>query len=315
MHKKPYLDSKFGKRDLGQECKQLRKLLDNLEITGKSQNLRAKVLALVPLLQQLRNVGKILVPDQSSARNRILYYFRKYPSTVIQGEELFIVSGIQEYARRVRELRVQFGWKIINGITAKTMAKEGEFILKGLNVSVMGPDDYMLVSTDQDKESVYRWNLANEIRRKNTGVREKILEYLRKNVGKPVSGEELRYLAKDRTEWARRVRELRTEFGWPIVTKNTGRPDLDVGVYLLESARQSPEHDRVIEDLVRSAVLRRDGYKCQKCSWLHSEWNRSDPRHLELHHKKEHVKGGVNSADNLVTVCTVCHDEIHRKKQ
>jgi hypothetical protein len=33
--------------------------------------------------------------------------------------------------------------------------------------------------------------------------------------------EELKYLAKDKKEWARRVRELRTEQGWPIVTKKT----------------------------------------------------------------------------------------------
>lgn len=39
----------------------------------------------------------------------------------------------------------------------------------------------------------------------------------------------LNNLAKDKKEWARRVRELRTEQGWPIVTKNSGRQDLEIG--------------------------------------------------------------------------------------
>ena len=120
-------------------------------------------------------------------------------------------------------------------------------------------------------------------------------------------------MAKDRTEWARRVRELRTEFGWPIVTKNTGRPDLDIGVYLLEADRQSPEHDRYIPDRIKREVLRRDRYECQNCGWSHEEWNRSDPRHLELHHIEHHVNGGENILENLLTLCIVCHDEIHKR--
>lgn len=294
----------------------LRKLIENFEKELRSSDLRKKVVALIPILHELRRIGKNLIPAQTaaSARDRILHYFKKYPLVVISGDELFVVSGIQEYARRVRELRVQFGWTIINGVTAKTMAEEGEFPDSSVNVKKMGLDDYILLSAKEDKEAAYRWNVANEIRRKKTGVRDKILEFFRKNVGKKISGEELRYLAKDKTEWARRVRELRTEFGWPISTKNTGRPDLGVGVYLLESNRQSPEHDRQIPDPVRAAVLRRDKYKCKSCSWTHKEWNPSNARHLELHHIKEHVKGGANTEDNLMTVCTVCHDDIHRRK-
>lgn len=144
----------------------------------------------------------------------------------------------------------------------------------------------------QDRDAAHRWFLANEIRKENLAVRDKILKYFLKNVGKQISGEELRYVAKDRSEWARRVRELRTEFGWPIVTKNTGRPDLNIGIYVLEADRQSPEHDRHIPDTVKRGVLRRDRYKCRKCGWTHDEWNRSDPRHLELHHVKPHVDGG-----------------------
>jgi len=296
--------------------KELQNLLSNFEQELKSDSLRNKVLSLVPCFNHLRDLGKSLIPSTiaRSARDRILHYFRKYPETIISGNELLVVSGIQEYARRVRELKVQFGWPIVSGLTAKQMAEENEFPLPNIDVTTMGSSDYIMFSTQQDRDAAHRWNIANEIRRENVSVRDKILKYLRTNVGQKVTGEELKYLAKDRSEWARRVRELRTEFGWPVVTQNTGRPDLEVGIYLLEADRQSPEHDRHIPDPIKRDVLRRDSYKCTLCNWSHEEWNRSDPRHLELHHKKHHAEGGDNTESNLITLCTVCHDEIHRKK-
>ena len=296
--------------------KKLQLLLENFEQELQSDSLRNKVLALVPCFNHLRDLGKSLIPPTvaGSARARILHYFQKYPAVIISGDELLVVSGIQEYARRVRELKVQFGWSIVSGLTARQMAEENEFPLPNINITTMGPSDYILLSAQQDRDAAHRWNLANEIRRETSSVRDKILKYLRKNVGQTVTGEELKYLAKDKSEWARRVRELRTEYGWPVVTRNTGRPDLEVGMYLLEADRQSPEHDRLIPDPVKRDVLRRDNYKCTVCQWSHEEWNRSDPRHLELHHKKHHAQGGDNTASNLMTVCTVCHDEIHRKQ-
>lgn len=295
--------------------KELQNLIINFEKELKSDDLRKKVLALVPCFHQLRELGKSLISRDSarSARDRILHYFLKYPQIIIKGDELLVVSGIQEYARRVRELKVQFGWSIVSGVTANQMNQESEFPIENIDVTTMGPSDYLMLSTEQDRDAAHRWNLANDIRRENISVRDKILKFLRQNVGQKVTGEELRYIANDKTEWARRVRELRTEYGWPLVTRNTGRPYLDVGVYLLEADRQSPEHDRRIPDPVKSEVLRRDGYRCQKCRWSHEEWNRSDPRHLELHHVKHHVSGGENTEINLITLCTVCHDDIHRK--
>lgn len=290
-------------------------LLLNFKQELMSDDLRAKVQALVPACHMLRALGSSLVPKKaaSGARNRILFYFRKYPCTVIGGDELMVVSGIQEWARRIRELRVQFGWTIVSGKTAKEMKQEGESPLEGISVEDMVPDDYVLLDTTQDRDAAHRWHVANEIRRKDLSVRDKILTFMRQNIGKPVTGEELRYVAKDRTEWARRVRELRTEFGWPIVTKNTGRPDLAVGTYLIEADRQSPKHDRNIPDQLRRKVLRRDKYHCTKCKWSHKLWNRSDPRHLELHHVKHHARGGETREENLITLCTVCHDALHRR--
>jgi hypothetical protein len=294
--------------------RQVEQLIRNFETDLRTGDLRPKVLALIPIFHGLRELGKSLIPSEyaSAARDRILYYLCKYPRTIIDGDELLVISGIQEYARRVRELRVQFGWAIASGVTIKEM-REAEDEEVPSELKAMRPSDYVLLSETHDRDAAHRWNVANAIRKERGSVRDKLLKFLRANIGHGVTNEELRYVAGDKTEWARRVRELRTEFGWPVATKTTGRPDLDVGVYVLQADRQSPEHDRHIPDDVRREVLRRDGYKCRKCGWTHSEWNASDPRHLELHHVKPHGKGGENIEANLETLCTVCHDKTHRK--
>ena len=294
--------------------KELQKLLNNFNSVAESGNLRDKVQALTPVLTTVRKLGKSLIPDglKKSARERLITYFKKYPYEVIHGHELAVVSGINDWPRRVRELRVEFGWKIVNGITANEMMEQDELDQSELGISKLGPDDYILLDTEQDLEAAYRWNVANEIRKSSKSTRDKILEFFRKNIGKKVSGEELRYVANGRSEWARRVRELRTEEGWPITTKFTGRPELPSGVYLLEEDRQTPKHDRNIKEKIRREVLKRDGEKCRECGWSIYEWNKADPRFLEIHHIQHHVKGGKSNKDNLITVCNICHDEIHR---
>ncbi|WP_206524210.1 HNH endonuclease [Lujinxingia sediminis] len=193
------------------------------------------------------------------------------------------------------------------------MQEEGEFPLDRVDVEAMRPDDYVLLSTTQDRNGAKRWKLANDIRkRKDLGIKDRILLYLRHNVGEEVTGEELKYVARKGSEWARRVRELRTEEGWSISTRFSGRPDLAAGIYVLEDERQLPAHDRYISDSTRRQVLRRDSYQCQDCGWTYEEWNPSDPRHLELHHIEHHADGGSNTEGNLVTLCHVCHDVRHQ---
>ena len=307
-HSKPGDPEKYRRR--------LVELLENFEEHLKSSELRTQVLELVPASDLLQNLGASLVqgPDTGSARARILAYMKKYVGIVMSGDELMVVAGISEYARRVRELRVEHGWRILTGMTLKNMEPEELEALFATEKPNLKPDQYILLSAEQDTEAAYRWNVANDIRKeKKLSVRDKILKYFRVFTGKEISGEELRYVAGDKTEWARRTRELRTEFGWPVVTRFTGRPDLPVGVYVLEEDRQAPEHDRKIPEAVYRAVLVRDTYTCQDCGWTHEQWNRSDPRHLEAHHIKQHVDGGSNTADNLTTLCNICHDVRHKK--
>jgi len=299
--------------------KSLIELLNNFSEELKKDDLRPKVVALVPAFHTLRDLGSSLIPksEAPSARDRIICYLQQYPQMVIDGDELMVVSGINEWARRVRELRVQFGWWVYSGVTFKQMAQNADdaasFEAMGIDPQKIRPDQYVLMRSEQDRDAALRWNVINEIRKKRISVKDKIIEYLRNNVGVQVTGEELSYLATGAKEWARRVRELRTEDGWPIVTKNTGRADLPVGVYVLEEDRQAYEHDRIIPDSVRVAVLERDYFKCVSCGWDRTKLSPEDPRKmLELHHKKHHQAGGDNTEENLITLCNVCHDNEHR---
>jgi len=59
------------------------------------------------------------------------------------------------------------------------------------------------------------------------------------------------------------------------------------------------------KDQVRLIVRRRDNYTCQSCG-------KSGPS-LQVHHNKPRKHGGIDEPDNLITLCTQCHCEAHRK--
>lgn len=157
-------------------------LLVNFSEELKQDNLRAKVVALVPAFHKLRDLGSSLIsPDEApSARDRIIAYLQQYPQTVIDGDELMVVSGISEWARRVGELRIQFGWWIYSGVTFRQMAQNPDDIFAfeaiGIDPLRIKPDQYVLMRTEQDKEAALRWNILNEIRRKKIATKDRKLQ-------------------------------------------------------------------------------------------------------------------------------------------
>ncbi len=272
-------------------------------------SLRDKVLCLCAIQETNRDLAVSVLKEHGwnvrAARDRIRLYLLEYVGEVIDGAELDVVSGISDYPRRIRELRVEQGFQIASGSSPDPMY-EGR----------LKTDQYMLVSKDPDANAARRWHIANRIRNdKKFGSREKVKQYFLENVGQVVTTEELAYVAKDAKEYARRVRELRTESGYSISTQFTGRPDLKMGQYVLESAERVAEpHDRNIPDPIQRAVYLRDDNTCRICGWNRERWRPKDPRILELHHLEEHHRGGKNVERNLVVLCSRCHDEVHSGK-
>lgn len=278
------------------------------EYASKSEglSLREKVIRLARVLQGVRAVNVAAVRadgcDARGGKERIRLYLVHHVNQVIDGVELEVVSGISEYARRVRELRVEEGYRILTGASNDPDA--------GVNLRT---DQYLLLRAEPDASAAERWAIANSIRRTpGLSARERILRFLKANVNRVVTSEELAYAAGDVSEWARRTRELRTEHGYAVATYFTGRPDLRPGEYVLESLERVAEpHDRHIAMEVQQAVYRRDSNTCRICRWERSQWSRQDPRFLELHHVEHHSAGGVNTEANLIVVCNVCHDGVH----
>jgi hypothetical protein len=64
------------------------------------------------------------------------------------------------------------------------------------------------------------------------GSRARLRGHFLANIGRILGSQELREASGNTSEWARRVRELRTEEGYQILTHND-RSDLKPGQYLL----------------------------------------------------------------------------------
>lgn len=60
------------------------------------------------------------------------------------------------------------------------------------------------------------------------------------------------------------------------------------------------------KDQVRLIVLRRDRHTCQRCQAQKSD--------LHVHHIIPKHDGGTDTPENLITLCSACHREIHRTK-
>lgn len=143
-----------------------------------------------------------------------------------------------------------------------------------------------------------------------TGARAKLRTHFLANLGRIMETDELRTVAGNISEWARRVRELRTEEGFLILTHND-RSDLKPGQYLLETAKPQPAFERGISKETRAFVLDRNGFTCQMCGAVAGEQHPFDPtRKTRLHigHVIDKSMGGSDQASNLRAICSVCNE-------
>lgn len=143
-----------------------------------------------------------------------------------------------------------------------------------------------------------------------SGSRAKVLRFLLQNLGRVVTSSEIREASGNVSEWARRLRELRDEYGYPILS-HKDRANLRPGEYLLESEKRLPVLPRSISKETRAFVLERNGYTCQMCGLAAGD---SDPFHpgqtvrLTMGHIIDKSKGGSDRPENLRAVCTNCNE-------
>jgi hypothetical protein len=142
------------------------------------------------------------------------------------------------------------------------------------------------------------------------GSKQRILEFLLGNVGRVVDSKELSEASGGASEWARRVRELRDEEGY-LILSHKDRAELKPGQYLLESTKRRPAFKRGISKETRAVVLERNGYTCQMCGLAAGDPDPFSPGRtirLTIGHIIDKSKGGADSLGNLRAVCTNCNE-------
>jgi hypothetical protein len=142
------------------------------------------------------------------------------------------------------------------------------------------------------------------------GARDRLRAHFLGNIGVILEGDDLRMVAGNITEWARRVRELRNEEGFQILTHND-RSELKTGQYLLETTKPQPAFQREISKETRAFVLDRNGFTCQMCGAAAGEPHPYDVgRKTRLHigHIVDKSMGGSDDPSNLRVICSVCNE-------
>ncbi|MDO4239356.1 HNH endonuclease [Micrococcus sp.] len=223
----------------------------------------------------------------TSAQKRMLEYLRLHVNELVDRRALRGVAGIDDWARRVRELRVEHGWPIVSSAQDDRVPK----------------DSYRLEALEPDEELASRWRLANEIRKHPGSGYERGLAYLKAIYPQAAQADEMHYVMKIKS-YARRVREM-AEHGW-MIASNIDDPELAPGSYRLTTLEQAPPRVRKAIKL-RHEVFYRDGHRCADCGRSPA----NDGIVLHAHHLRMVSEGGDNSLENLVTVCPDCHAGRH----
>ena len=142
------------------------------------------------------------------------------------------------------------------------------------------------------------------------GSKALILDFFLANLGLVVTSKQLQEISGGASEWARRVRELRDEQGYQILS-HKDRTDLKPGQYILLTDKRRPIFARGISKETRAWVLERNGYTCQMCGLAAGDEDPFTPARkvrLTLGHIIDKSKGGEDIPANLRAVCTNCNE-------
>ena len=142
------------------------------------------------------------------------------------------------------------------------------------------------------------------------GSKALILEFFLANIENVLESKEIQQASGGASEWGRRVRELRDEQGYQILS-HKDLASLKPGQYLLRTAKRLPAFKRGISKETRAWVYERNGYTCQMCGVTAGD---PDPLggtrtvRLTLGHIVDKSKGGEDTPQNLRAVCTSCNE-------
>ncbi len=144
------------------------------------------------------------------------------------------------------------------------------------------------------------------------GSKERIRHFLLANIGNIVTSVQIKdAIGADVSEWARRLRELRDEEGWPILSHNDSA-ELRPGQYLLKEAPRALSDvafARGMSAKLRAEVLDRNGFTCQMCGLTPGDIDPTTGRKVRLHlgHIKDKSLGGKDELSNLRALCSTCN--------
>ena len=141
--------------------------------------------------------------------------------------------------------------------------------------------------------------------------KEKIRQFLLANVGRVIESHELQAAADGAGQYGRRLRELREQEGWPILTHND-TTDLRPGQYLLKQkppAKADIAFARGISAKLRAEVLDRNGFTCVMCGLTPGDIDPATGRKVRLHigHIVDKSLGGKDELSNLRSLCSTCN--------
>jgi hypothetical protein len=145
---------------------------------------------------------------------------------------------------------------------------------------------------------------------KAKGSKALLLDYMLSRVGQKLTAVELRNAANGKSEWGRRLRELRDEQGYPILSHKDSA-GLKPGEYILESTHRRPAFKRAISKEVRAIVLERNGHTCQMCGVAAGDpdpYHDGRTRRLTIGHIVDKSKGGEDIPANLRAICSNCNE-------
>lgn len=141
--------------------------------------------------------------------------------------------------------------------------------------------------------------------------KESVRQFLLANIGRVIESHEIQAAANGAVQYSRRLRELREQEGWPILTHNDST-ELRPGQYLLKEP--PPEKSdiafaRAISTKLRAEVLDRNGFTCQMCGLTPGDIDPATSRKVRLHigHIVDKSLGGRDELSNLRALCSTCN--------